>query len=157
MSSATKRILGVGVVEILMIIVAFVGGVIIGTDNATTASSAFLDMLFIGGLGAIFGAIFAGIFKKTSAHVKSVLGIVGLVVALFCQSSHGPATRLARDLCSSASDVSSSESSDHVRHTSVDQISKRPLARLAHRVAFWFNALQAGQMCPVRTPSSTLN
>ena len=86
MSSATKRILGVGVVGSLMIIVAFVVGVIISTDNATTASSAFLDMLFVGGLGAIFGAIFAGIFKKTSAHVKSVLGIVGLFVALFCQS-----------------------------------------------------------------------
>lgn len=53
MSSATKRILGVGVVGSLMIIVAFVVGEIISTDNATTASSAFLDMLFVGGLGAI--------------------------------------------------------------------------------------------------------
>lgn len=69
-----------------MIIVAFVVGAIIGADNATTASSALLDMLFVGGVGAIFGAIFVGIFKKTSTHVKSVLGIVGLVVALFCQS-----------------------------------------------------------------------
>lgn len=48
MSSATKRILGVGVVGILMFIVAFAVGDIIGTDNATTASSAFLDMLFVG-------------------------------------------------------------------------------------------------------------
>ncbi|MDN8624896.1 MULTISPECIES: hypothetical protein [Corynebacterium] len=86
MSSATKRILSVGVAGILMIIVAFVVGAIIGADNATTASSALLDMLFVGGVGAIFGAIFVGIFKKTSTHVKSVLGIVGLVVALFCQS-----------------------------------------------------------------------
>ena len=86
MSSATKRILGVGVVGILMIIVAFVVGAIIGTDNATTASSTLLDMLFVGGVGAIFGAIFAGIFRKTSAQVKSVLGIVGLAATLFCQS-----------------------------------------------------------------------
>lgn len=86
MSSATKQILSVGVAGILMIIVAFVVGAIIGADNATTASSALLDMLFVGGVGAIFGAIFVGIFKKTSTHVKSVLGIVGLVVALFCQS-----------------------------------------------------------------------
>lgn len=86
MSSATKRILGVGVAGILMIILAFTIGAIVGTNNATTASSALLDMLFVGGLGAIFGAIFAGIFKKTSAHVKSVLGIVGLFVAPFCQS-----------------------------------------------------------------------
>lgn len=86
MSSATKRILSVGVAGILMIIVAFTVGAIIGTDNATTASSALLDMLFVGGVGAIFVAIFAGILKKTSAQVKSVLNIVGLVVTLFCQS-----------------------------------------------------------------------
>ena len=69
MSSATKRILSVGVAGILMIIVAFTVGAIIGTDNATTASSALLDMLFVGGVGAIFVAIFAGILKKTSAQV----------------------------------------------------------------------------------------
>lgn len=86
MSSATKRIMSVGVAGILMIIVAFTVGAIIGTDNATTASSALLDMLFVGGVGAIFVAIFAGILKKTSAQVKSVLSIVGLVVTLFCQS-----------------------------------------------------------------------
>ena len=86
MSSATKRILSVGVAGILMIILAFTVGAIIGTDNATTASSALLDMLFVGGVGAIFVAIFAGILKKTSAQVKSVLSIVGLVVTLFCQT-----------------------------------------------------------------------
>ncbi|WP_296104865.1 hypothetical protein [uncultured Corynebacterium sp.] len=87
MRPAIIRILGVSMVGILMIILAFTIGAIVGTNNATTASSALLDMLFVGGVSTIFGAIFVGIFTKTSAQVKSVLGSLGLAVAFFASQS----------------------------------------------------------------------
>lgn len=78
MSSATKRILSVGVAGILMIIVAFTVGAIIGTDNATTASSALLDMLFVGGVGAIFvGRAYMSVRKGIPAVVAGIGGACG--------------------------------------------------------------------------------